>query len=62
MSESRIVHVVPCSDEIAHDTSTEDLDCVCGPCWQMFEYDDQPDGWAIVHASLDGREKQEQVP
>lgn len=55
----RVVHVEPSRDLIAHDTSTEEADCICGPRWEQFQYDDAPDGWAIVHNSLDGREQHE---
>lgn len=45
------VHVVPCDDDIDHDTTS--LDCICGPEVVFYE---RP---LVTHASLDGRETHE---
>lgn len=51
------VHVVPNqNDQIAHDISTTEADCVCGPTVEPVTRDDGSIGWLIVHHSLDGRE------
>ncbi|MET9222331.1 hypothetical protein ABZX65_26695 [Streptomyces sp. NPDC003300] len=56
---SNVEHVHPVNDLIAHDTSTDDADCPCGPTVRPVERPDGSMGWLIVHASLDGRELQE---
>ncbi|HEY5834998.1 hypothetical protein [Streptomyces sp.] len=53
------VHVYPANDLIAHDVSTEEADCVCGPKLRPVERDDGSIAWLIVHNSLDGREQRE---
>jgi hypothetical protein len=52
------VHVMPeeGSDHIEHQLAP---DCVCGPRLELVERDHGPDGWISVHASLDGRERNE---
>ncbi|WP_157075470.1 hypothetical protein [Nesterenkonia jeotgali] len=50
------LHVVPLGDLIAHDISTDQADCICGPsvvCHQS----PHGDNWQIIHVSLDEREK-----
>lgn len=50
------LHVLPLGDLIAHDISTDQADCICGPsvvCHQS----PHGDNWQIIHVSLDGREK-----
>lgn len=56
---SRTLHVTPRDDLIEHDCTTEGLTCICGPRVEHCTYDDAPDGWLIVHNSLDGRERDE---
>lgn len=52
------IHVVPNqNDQTAHDTSTTEADCVCGPTVEPVVRDDGSMGWLIVHHSLDGREQ-----
>jgi hypothetical protein len=52
------LHVVPINDLTAHDTTSDD--CVCGPRQEFVENAvGGPDGWLIVHNSLDGRERYE---
>lgn len=53
------LHIHPVGDLIAHDTATDDADCVCGPTIRPAEQDDGSMGWLIVHNSLDGRERRE---
>lgn len=53
------VHTIPVDDLIEHDTD-HDTDCVCGPAAELVRNDYGPDGWLIVHNSLDGRERFEQ--
>lgn len=53
------LHVIPQGDPIAHDTSTAEPDCVCGPTVQPVERKHGGMGWLIVHNSLDGREQRE---
>lgn len=36
-----------------------DLPCACGPSTELVANDDGPDGWMVVHHSLDGREQHE---
>ena len=50
-------HVVPVDDLIAHDSSTDEPDCICGPEVEPVERDDGSIGYLIVHHSLDGRER-----
>lgn len=52
----RTLHVVPRGDIVEHDTATEEPTCVCGPRLEHVNYDEAPDGWILVHHSLDGRE------
>lgn len=52
----KTIHVIPLGDLIAHDISTDQADCICGPsvvCHQS----PHGDNWQIIHVSLDGREK-----
>lgn len=56
------LHLVPIGDQIAHDSSTSEPSCVCGPRTQPHRNEDGSVDWLIVHASLDGREKQEGSP
>lgn len=58
MSDNTL-HVVPVGDLVAHDTSTRDADCVCGPRVEAVFRADGSNGWVIVHSSLDGRELNE---
>lgn len=51
------VHVYPVGDLVDHDTTGES-DCVCGPRVEHVPCDG-PDGWVVVHRSLDGRESAE---
>jgi hypothetical protein len=53
------VHIHPISDLVAHDTSTDEADCPCGPEVRPVQRGDGTYGWEIVHHSLDGREQQE---
>jgi len=55
-ADSRVLHVSPISDGIAHDTGTTEPDCVCGPTIQPVPGTGGSMGWLIVHHSLDGRE------
>lgn len=48
-----VIHVEPVNDLIQH----LDNDCPCGPTPELVASDDGPDGWVIVHHSLDGRER-----
>lgn len=57
-----VLHAHPLNDLIAHDTSTEDADCPCGPTVRPVEQDGGGYGWLIVHHSLDGREQREAAP
>ncbi|MFD9721014.1 hypothetical protein [Streptomyces sp. NPDC059076] len=50
------LHIVPVDDLIAHDTSTTEAHCACGPETRPDPQDDGSMGWLLVHASLDGRE------
>ena len=51
-----VMHVVPTSDLVGHDTATSDPDCVCGPQVQPVERGDGSFGWLLVHHSLVGRD------
>lgn len=51
------VHTYPVHDLIAHDTETEQ--CICGPSVEFIPCEGEPDGWHILHNSLDGRETTE---
>jgi hypothetical protein len=51
------LHVSPTDDLIEHDMATDQPDCVCGPRVEVVERPGQPDGYLIVHNSLDGREQ-----
>lgn len=51
------LHVAPLRDLVAHDTSTAEPDCVCGPEVRPVTQDDGSMGWLLVHHSLDGREQ-----
>lgn len=51
------VHVIPIGDLIEHE-DTEDT-CPCGPAVELVRNEGGPDGWVIVHHSLDGREAHE---
>jgi hypothetical protein len=53
------LHVHPLDDLIAHNTSTTEPDCACGPTVQPEKQADGSIGWLIVHHSLDGRERAE---
>lgn len=53
------LHVAPIGDLIEHDMSTDQPDCPCGPTTEAVFRADGPDGWIIVHHSLDGREQPE---
>ncbi|MFE9735475.1 hypothetical protein ACFYO9_34030 [Streptomyces sp. NPDC005863] len=44
-------------DQVVHDTSTAEPDCVCGPEVRPAEQEDGSVGWLLVHHSLDGREQ-----
>ncbi|MEU4051235.1 hypothetical protein AB0F09_18810 [Streptomyces olivaceus] len=50
------LHVTPVGDQVDHDTSTADGDCVCGPEARPVTQADGLIGWLLVHHSLDGRE------
>lgn len=39
----------------------DDEDCVCGPRVEHLPHEDGPDGWLVVHHSLDGRETRQRV-
>lgn len=54
-------HVVPEGDLIDHRVE-DDGECVCGPRTEPVKREDGSMGYAIVHHSLDGREKAEQPP
>lgn len=49
----------PVNDLIDQDTDSDQPDCVCGPAVEHVPYSVGPDGWVIVHNSLDGREESE---
>lgn len=53
------LHLVPQNDLIAHRVD-EDGECVCGPRTEFVDGKNVT-GWLVVHASLDGREKGEQL-
>ena len=57
MADNRTLHVVPINDLIEHDDISDE--CVCGPRTEIVQPEGKPDGWVIVHNSLDGREKDE---
>lgn len=48
------VHTYPENDLIEH--VLEGDGCPCGPTVELVHNDDGPDGWLVVHNSLDGRE------
>lgn len=50
------LHVTPIGDQVDHDTSTAEADCVCGPEARPVTQADGSVGWLLVHHSLDGRE------
>ncbi|MCM8552332.1 hypothetical protein [Streptomyces sp. STCH 565 A] len=50
------LHVTPIGDQVDHDTSSADADCVCGPEARPVTQADGAVGWLLVHHSLDGRE------
>lgn len=54
-----VLHVHPLVDQVEHDTSTSEPDCVCGPTVRTEKRADGSVGWLIVHHSLDGRESHE---
>lgn len=54
---SNVLHVHPLDDLVAHDTSTTEPDCVCGPETRPVERDDGSIGWLLVHHSLNGSEQ-----
>ena len=58
-NDRRTLHVAPTRDTVAHDTSTAEPDCVCGPTFAPVEDDDGSIGWLLTHHSLDGREASE---
>lgn len=49
MSEQVEVHVAPVNDVVEHDTHGHE--CLCGPSVQA-----GPNGVAVIHHSMDGRE------
>jgi hypothetical protein len=51
------LHVAPLQDQVDHDTSTTEADCVCGPEVRPVTREDGSIGWLLVHHSLDGREQ-----
>lgn len=53
---SSVLHVHPRADLIGHEMTG---DCACGPQARLVTREDRPDGWLIVHHSLDGREARE---
>jgi hypothetical protein len=53
------VHVVPLEDGLIHEP--ED-DCICGPEIEAVQRSDGSFGWLVIHASLDGRERDEDHP
>jgi hypothetical protein len=48
-------HVIPVDDGWYHLPD----DCLCGPAHEYVARDGQPDGWVVLHHSLDGREQRE---
>ncbi|MFF6966308.1 hypothetical protein ACFY9G_23435 [Streptomyces anthocyanicus] len=50
------LHVVPIGDQVDHETSTAEADCVCGPVARPVTQAGGSVGWLLVHHSLDGRE------
>ena len=60
MITGRVLHVVPRGDLVEHETATEEPSCVCGPRVEHCTYDAAPDGWRVVHNSLDRREDHEE--
>ncbi|MFJ9671328.1 hypothetical protein ACIRP5_11140 [Streptomyces sp. NPDC101221] len=50
------LHVTPISDQVDHDTSTAEADCVRGPEVRPALQAGGAVGWLLVHHSLDGRE------
>ena len=55
-TEPGLVHVHPLGDLLEHDLTE---DCPCGPAPRLATGQGGPDGWLIVHHSLDGRETRE---
>lgn len=53
------LHIYPLNDLVAHDTSADEPDCVCGPETRPAPRDDGSMGWLVMHHSLDGREANE---
>ncbi|MFZ3592326.1 hypothetical protein [Streptomyces sp. BH104] len=51
------LHVTPLHDQVGHDTSTAEPDCVCGPEGRPAAQEDGSVGRLLVHHSLDGREQ-----
>lgn len=53
------VHIFPAldNDQVVHDLNE---DCVCGPCLDREPRADGSNGWLVIHASLDGREQEEE--
>lgn len=54
-------HVAPLCDLIAHETGSDEPDCVCGPSTVPVAFDNGLTAWMIVHHSLDGRELDEEA-
>lgn len=52
-----IVHVLPVSDLIEHES--DGADCPCEPETEAVFRDDGSNGWLVTHYSLDGRETDE---
>lgn len=52
-AEPGVVHVIPNDDQIQH----AEAGCVCGPTDELVPNDRGPDGWLVIHHSLDGRER-----
>lgn len=48
------VHTLPTNDLIEHDDTG--TDCPCGPAVTIVPNPTGPDGWHVLHHSLDGRE------
>lgn len=57
MIDSGVVHIIPNSDLINHETDI-DSSCVCGPELEAVMRLDGSCGWVYLHHSLDAHETQ----
>jgi hypothetical protein len=58
-----VVHLAPRDDLVEHDTGPDGDRCLCGPRIESVVFQNlkgaRREGWLISHASLDGREHDE---